>query len=86
MIKMQVFLREEQKAALKKMAARTGKRESDLVRQGVDLMLEKSSQETDDWKKATRAAAGIWKDRDMSWFDEMRARTRKRFSHVYGDD
>jgi hypothetical protein len=86
MIKMQVFLREDQKSALKTMSARTGKRESDLVRQGVDLMLEKDKAQKDDWKKALLAAAGMWKDRDMTWHKELRERSKRRFKHLYGDD
>jgi hypothetical protein len=86
MIKMQVFLREDQKAALRTMSARTGKRESDLVRQGVDLMLEKGKSQKDDWKKATLAAAGIWKDRDMTWHKELRERSKRRFAYLYEED
>jgi hypothetical protein len=86
MIKMQVFLREDQKSALKTMSARTGKRESDLVRQGVDMMLEKDKSQKDDWKKATLAAAGIWKDRDMAWHKALRERSKRRFSSIYKDD
>ncbi len=86
MIKMQVYLRDEQKVALRKMAARTGTAESDLVRQGVDLMLEKKVQDSEDWKTALQGAFGMWKDRDMSDFDEMRERVKKRFKHVYEEN
>jgi hypothetical protein len=85
MIKMQVYLRDEQKSALRKMAARTGTAESDLVRQGVDLMLEKKEKDVEGWREATRAAAGMWKDRDLSFFDDMRKAVKRRLPHVYGD-
>jgi hypothetical protein len=85
MIKMQVFLREDQKSALKTMSARTGRRESEIVRQGVDLMLEKDRQKADDWKKALLAAAGMWKDHDMSWHKDLRAASKRRFKSLYSD-
>jgi Ribbon-helix-helix domain len=44
MLKIQVFLREDQKTALEAPSARTGVRQSDLVRQGVDLLLEGAAQ------------------------------------------
>jgi hypothetical protein len=60
MQKIQVFLREDQKTVLEALSARTGVRQSDLVRQGVDLLLEGAAQRPTDWREATRMAAGIW--------------------------
>lgn len=84
--KIQVFLREDQKTALKSLSARTGVRQSDLVRQGVDLLLEGASRRTTDWREATRAAAGLWRDRkDLDAInEEVRASFRRRFPAVYG--
>lgn len=86
MQKIQVFLRQDQKTALKSLSARTGVRQSDLVRQGVDLLLEGASQRTTDWREATRAAAGLWRARtDLDTTnEEMRASLRRRFPAVYG--
>ena len=86
MRKIQVFLREDQKTALKSLSARTGVRQSDLVRQGVDLLLEGASQRTTDWREATRAAAGLWRDRTDgdAINEELRASLRRRFPGLYG--
>jgi len=85
MQKIQVFLREDQKTALKSLSARTGVRQSDLVRQGVDLLLEGASRRTTDWREATRAAAGLWGQRkDLDAInEELRASFRRRFPAVY---
>jgi hypothetical protein len=86
MRKVQVFLREDQKAALKVMAARTGKRQSDLIRKGVDLLIDEAHSENADWRQVTRDVAGIWKDR--SDLDDIvrgfRTAVKRRFSSVYG--
>ena len=63
MEKVQVFLRGDQKAALEAIGARTGQRQSDLIREGVDLLIERSGRRDDDWREVTRAVAGIWRDR-----------------------
>ena len=86
MQKFQVFLREDQKTALKSLSARTGVRQSDLVRQGVDLLLEGTAQRRTDWREATRAAAGLWRERkDLDAINkELRAQVRRRFPAAYG--
>lgn len=84
--KVQVFLRDDQKAALKRVAARTGRKQSDLIRAGVDLVLESDRLESAGWREATRAAAGIWRDRtDLDEASRaMREAAKKRFKSVYG--
>lgn len=64
MQKAQVFLREDQKAELKALAARTGTRQSELIRRGVDMVIEASKKEQADWKLAWAQAGGMWRDRD----------------------
>jgi Ribbon-helix-helix domain len=85
MQKIQVFLREDQKTALESLSARTGVRQSDLVRQGVDLLLEGASRRTTDWREATRAAGGLWQERkDLDGINEdLRASFKRRFPAVY---
>lgn len=87
MQKIQAFLRPDQKAALKRVSARTGRKQSDLIREGVDLVIEKSKGEKEDWREALLAAAGMWKDRtDLDdFYKELRARIRRRLPHVYKD-
>jgi Ribbon-helix-helix domain len=86
MQKIQVFLRDDQKTGLKSLSARTGVRQSDLVRQGVDLLLESASRRRTDWREATRAAAGLWRERtDLDAInEELRASFRRRFPAVHG--
>lgn len=85
MQKTQIFLREDQKAALKSIAARTGQRQSDLIRKGVDLLIDRTEREDVDWREATRAVAGLWKDRtDLeSLAKEIRGAAKRRFQSVY---
>lgn len=86
MQKAQVFLRDDQKKELKALAARTGQRQSELIRQGVDLVIEQERRKEGDWKSAFHAVCGIWKDRDEleKWFQGIRAdldaRNQKRFA------
>jgi hypothetical protein len=85
MLKVQVFLREDQKAALKSLAARTGERQSDLIRRSVDLLLDRSKEDDAAWREATRQAAGIWKDRtdlDEAARD-FREGAKRRFASTY---
>lgn len=86
MRKVQVFLRDDQKAALKRLAARTGRRQSDLIRSGVDLVLESNETETAGWREATNAAAGLWRDREDidAASKAMRDAVKKRFKSAYG--
>ncbi len=84
MQKIQVFLRDDQKQALKKLSARTGARQSDLVRQSVDLLLQTEKENSEDWRGATRAAVGLWQGRDMNEFDARRDAVKARFGRIYG--
>lgn len=85
MRKIQVFLREDQKAALKSISVRTGRKQSDLIRKSVDLLIDTMKREDADWREATRSAAGLWKDRadleDIS--RQLRAAAKRRFSSAY---
>lgn len=83
MQKIQVFLREDQKAALKALSARTGTRQSDLVRQGVDLLLRTAAEQNEDWRKVTCAVAGLWRDRDGIGAEDVRRAFKRRFPDVY---
>jgi hypothetical protein len=85
MQKIQVFLRDDQKAALKSIAARTGQKQSDLVRKSVDLLIDKARRDEADWRAATRSVAGMWRDRtDLEPISEaFRAAVKRRFSSVH---
>ena len=85
MQKIQVFLRDDQKAALKSLSAQTGMRQSDLIRQGVDLLLQSEALQARDWREAMRAVVGIWRDRDDldETSEKFRSSLRSRFPSVY---
>ncbi len=86
MQKIQVFLRKDQKEALKALAARTGTGQSDLVRQGVDLLLRTKSEQDVDWRRATHDIAGLWRDRKNFAGEQLRRQIKKRFSDTYGPE
>lgn len=85
MRKIQVFLREDQQTALKSLSSRTGVRQSDLVRQGVDLLLDGAAGQASDWREVTRETAGLWRDREdiEATGEELRKAVRRRFPGVY---
>ncbi|MCF6263700.1 MAG: hypothetical protein L3J24_08975 [Xanthomonadales bacterium] len=60
----QVFLRDDQQQSLRSIASCTGRKQSDLIRQGVDLMIEQEQNRVHDWKQALRNTKGLWKDRE----------------------
>ncbi len=82
--KIQVFLRDDQKAALKSLTMRTGARQSELVRRAVDLLLEERTRKDPDWREATRAVAGVWRDHEdpEAAVAELRKATRRRFPRI----
>lgn len=85
MQKIQVFLREDQKAALKSISLRTAQKQSELIRKGVDLLIERAAHEDADWRAVMRAAAGVWRDRtDLEDLSRgLRAAAKRRFAAVY---
>lgn len=85
MQKIQVFLREDQRAALKSLSMQTGARQSDLVRRGVDLLLEGAARQTPDWREETHLAAGLWRDHEgvEEAAEDLRESVKKRFRGVY---
>jgi Arc/MetJ-type ribon-helix-helix transcriptional regulator len=62
MQRIQVFLHEDQYAALKQLARFSGVAQSDLIRQGVDLLLKSREKRQQDWKDAAQKLQGIWQD------------------------
>ena len=62
MERIQIYLTLEQSRELKKLAMRSGKRQSELIREAVDALL--AAAEKPGWKSDLMAAAGLWADRD----------------------
>jgi Arc/MetJ-type ribon-helix-helix transcriptional regulator len=61
MVRTQVYLTERQDRGLKALAARTGSKQSELIRRAVDTLLE--AEGARNWKAALRQARGLWADR-----------------------
>lgn len=64
MRKAQVFLRDDQKERLHAVAQRTGRKQSELIRRGVDLALDEADATQTVWREAWSPAQGIWRGRD----------------------
>ena len=71
MVRTQVYLTKEERDGLASLSKVTAKRQSQLIRDAVDRLLEESSLARR--KAALDAAAGMWKDRkDLPDFAAMR--------------
>jgi hypothetical protein len=62
MVRTQIYLTEEEQAALSTLSAATGKAKSELIRQAVDSLLAQTSKVRRD--AVLDRVAGLWKDRD----------------------
>jgi predicted DNA-binding protein len=88
MQKIQVFLTRAQKAALEALSRRTGRSQSELIREGIDDVIGKAANENADWRTATQAIAGIWADRDDldELYADMRRQRAERHKRLFGED
>lgn len=64
MQKVQVFLREDQKTQLQIIARITGRKQSELIRRGVDMAIEEAKKTQANWQEGWSHACGVWKDRE----------------------
>ena len=72
MVRTQVYLSDRQRAKLALIAKKTGKKQSEIIREAIDRLIDKSGQ--NEQKAALKAAAGIWKDRsDLPAYRESRS-------------
>ena len=71
MVRTQIYLTEQERHELAALARSTGKKQSELIREAVDRLIDQSSKKRRD--EAVRRAAGIWKDRtDLPDFEKIR--------------
>ena len=71
MVRTQIYLSEEERRDLKRLAARTGKKQSELIRQAVDDMI--YSQQGETRAMGLKAARGLWAGRrDLPDFGKLR--------------
>ncbi len=62
MIRTQIYLTDRQRSKLSVIAKNTGKKQSEIIREAIDRLIDQSDQNQ---KQAVlREAAGIWKNRD----------------------
>lgn len=62
MIKTQIYLTEKEKGALTNLSIRIGKKQSELIREAVDCLIDMYN--NDRRQEILNRAAGMWKDRD----------------------
>lgn len=71
MVRTQIYLTKQERDKLASLSKATGKRQSELIREAVDQLIERSS--VQQRKAALRRVAGMWKDRDdLPDFDAIR--------------
>ena len=67
----QIYLTEEERQALRSMADHTGKKQSELIREAIDQMIERY--QVTDHNQLRQGAKGMWKNRaDLPDFAELR--------------
>ena len=72
MVRTQIYLTEHQRSELAAIATNRGKRQSEVIREAIDLLIERVSRHRRE--EIIREAAGIWKDRtDLPDFEKLRA-------------
>jgi predicted DNA-binding protein len=62
MVRTQIYLTKKERDSLTALAKATGKRQSELIREAVDLLIEQSDSQRR--KAALERIAGMWKDRN----------------------
>lgn len=71
MVRTQIYLTDEEKAALQDIADETGVSQSELIRQAIDRFIERRKEK--DRKTLLQKARGLWKDReDLPDFHALR--------------
>lgn len=72
MVRTQIYLTERQRDELAAIAKTVGKKQSELIREAVDRLIDQSGHSRR--RAVLREAAGIWRDReDLPDFEAMRA-------------
>lgn len=84
MVRTQVYLTEEQNNGLKQLAASSGRKQSELIRDAVEGYL--AGHKPNDWKEALVAVRGMWADRDDldTLYGDLRADVEERLDRLAG--
>ncbi len=71
MVRTQVYLTEDERAGLEDISRLTGKKQSELIREAVDMFLDASGKVYREM--VLKEAAGMWKNRnDLPCFERVR--------------
>jgi predicted DNA-binding protein len=83
MVRTQIYLTDEQKRQLAQLAAASGKRQSEMIREAIDGYL--AEREPKDWKEAFEAVRGMWAERDDldDFVRDLRAEWERRLERSY---
>jgi len=85
MVRTQVYLTEAQQRGLKQLAACSGRKQSELIREAVEGYL--AERRPKDWRESLEALRGMWADRDD--LDDMHAEMgrdwERRLRRLYGE-
>ena len=84
MIRTQVYLTEEQDRGLKRLAASTGRKQSELIREAIDRFL--ADKDKRRWLKSLEPMFGMWADRpEMNHFvRDLRKQADARLAEKWG--
>lgn len=71
MVRSQIYLTEEERSSLKSISKKTGRTQSDLIREAIDTLISKINNNDNSQKR--QEAFGLWKDRnDYPDIEELR--------------
>jgi len=84
MVRTQIYLTDEQKRQLARLAAASGRKQSEMIREAIDGYL--AEREPTDWQAAFEAVRGMWSDRDDldDVVRDLRAEWERRLERNYG--
>ena len=84
MVRTQVYLTEDQERGLKRLAASSGRKQSELIREAIEGYL--AERQPKDWKEALEACFGMWADRDdvADLHERIRREWDERLKRVWG--
>ena len=83
MVRTQIYLTDEQKRQLARLAAASGRKQSEMIREAIDGYL--AEREPKDWREAFEAVRGMWADRDDldTFVSDLRAEWEQRLDRSY---